>query len=244
MAQAATAPTSTPPVRRDRARTERRLLEAASALLVEEGFHAVRVNAVAQRAGVDKVLLYRYFGDVEGLLAGLAEREVLLPPVEDFLKQYFGAVYAGQHGLLLAAWLTTLKARPLTRAALLALGIHDNALTRAARQAAAVFWVEVGEALELETEARRTLEVLALGLLLEGRDLLQARGLRRDVSLENVPREEAPAPARAMARRVASPPVRRQKVSAPASERNGENSPVSADDPEAGDENHLPTNLL
>jgi AcrR family transcriptional regulator len=52
---------------RDKQATKKRLLEAAVSLLTREGFESLGVNAVAQEAGVSKVLIYRYFGSLEGL---------------------------------------------------------------------------------------------------------------------------------------------------------------------------------
>ncbi len=67
--------TARPPERgRDRPATERRILEAAQAILTEEGPSGFGVNAVARAAGVDKQLIYRYFGGFEGLLGALGER--------------------------------------------------------------------------------------------------------------------------------------------------------------------------
>lgn len=52
---------------RDRVRTEERILAAVGAILAEAGgSRRIGVNAVAARAGVDKVLIYRYFGGLEG----------------------------------------------------------------------------------------------------------------------------------------------------------------------------------
>ena len=45
-----------------------RLLAAVGSIIREKGFGAVGVNAVARKAGVDKVLLYRYFGDLDTLV--------------------------------------------------------------------------------------------------------------------------------------------------------------------------------
>ena len=53
---------------RGREATERRLVEAARAVLGEGGFQNFGINAVARQAGCDKQLLYRYFGGVAGLL--------------------------------------------------------------------------------------------------------------------------------------------------------------------------------
>lgn len=58
---------------RDRERTTQKLLDAALAIIRERGFAELGVNAVAERAGVSKVLIYRYFGDLAGLYGALAE---------------------------------------------------------------------------------------------------------------------------------------------------------------------------
>lgn len=42
-------------------------MEAARSLLKRNGFESLGVNAIAQEAGVSKVLIYRYFGSLEGL---------------------------------------------------------------------------------------------------------------------------------------------------------------------------------
>jgi AcrR family transcriptional regulator len=53
---------------RDREATERRILDAAGRVIARDGFRGLGVNAVAREAGVDKVLIYRYFGGIEALL--------------------------------------------------------------------------------------------------------------------------------------------------------------------------------
>jgi AcrR family transcriptional regulator len=60
-------------VQRDRTATEARLITAVEDLILQEGFGAIGINAVARRAGTDKVLIYRYFGGLSGLLAAYAE---------------------------------------------------------------------------------------------------------------------------------------------------------------------------
>jgi len=57
---------------RDREATKQRLLDAVGKVLVERGFEGVGVNAIAKEAGVDKVLIYRYFNDLDGLLQAFA----------------------------------------------------------------------------------------------------------------------------------------------------------------------------
>jgi hypothetical protein len=52
----------------DRAATEEAILEAVSEIVGADGFLGLGVNAVAEKARVSKVLIYRYFGDMDGLL--------------------------------------------------------------------------------------------------------------------------------------------------------------------------------
>ncbi|MEZ5991351.1 MAG: helix-turn-helix domain-containing protein [Planctomycetota bacterium] len=57
---------------RDRKQTEGLLIDAVAKLLAEKGFAALGINAIARRAGVDKVLIYRYFGGLPQLLEAFA----------------------------------------------------------------------------------------------------------------------------------------------------------------------------
>ncbi|MDX2111495.1 MAG: helix-turn-helix domain-containing protein [Verrucomicrobiota bacterium] len=72
-------------MRKNRAATEQRLLTAARSLLEESGFAHFGINAVAERAGVDKVLVYRYFGGPNGILAALAV-DPFFPTHEELLE--------------------------------------------------------------------------------------------------------------------------------------------------------------
>jgi AcrR family transcriptional regulator len=55
-----------------RGESERRLLDAVESILVEGGDPGV--NAIARAAGLDKVLIYRYFDNLDGLFRKFAER--------------------------------------------------------------------------------------------------------------------------------------------------------------------------
>lgn len=54
--------------------TEKRLLEAVSKVVEEEGFTKIGINRIARQAQCDKVLIYRYFGGLDGLLVAWAKR--------------------------------------------------------------------------------------------------------------------------------------------------------------------------
>lgn len=74
-------------MKRDREQTERQLVEAVGAIVREEGIDAVGVNAVARQAGVDKVLIYRYFGDMDGLLAAWIARQDYFSRLQELLGE-------------------------------------------------------------------------------------------------------------------------------------------------------------
>lgn len=53
----------------------RELLDAALDVITEDGFDTVSVEAVARRAGVTRPVVYDLFGDLDGLLVALLDRE-------------------------------------------------------------------------------------------------------------------------------------------------------------------------
>lgn len=53
----------------------RQLLDAALQVLAEEGFDALTVEAIARRAGLTRPVIYDQFGDLDGLLLALVDRE-------------------------------------------------------------------------------------------------------------------------------------------------------------------------
>jgi AcrR family transcriptional regulator len=72
---------------RSRLKTEQRLLDAVGSILLEQGFPAVGINAIARRAGCDKVLIYRYFGGFEELLLAFAETTTLWWEVDEIITE-------------------------------------------------------------------------------------------------------------------------------------------------------------
>lgn len=58
---------------RDKEETKARILAAVGKLLAESGFRSLGVNAIAREAGVDKVLIYRYFEGLPALLQTFAQ---------------------------------------------------------------------------------------------------------------------------------------------------------------------------
>jgi AcrR family transcriptional regulator len=68
----------TKPTRRRRmsasARREQ-VLDVATEIVVEDGFHAISIQSVAVRAGITRPIIYEHFGGLQGLLEALVSRE-------------------------------------------------------------------------------------------------------------------------------------------------------------------------
>ena len=56
----------------DRKATEDAIITAVDNLISRKGFVGLGINAIAREAGISKVLIYRYFGDFDGLLEAWA----------------------------------------------------------------------------------------------------------------------------------------------------------------------------
>jgi AcrR family transcriptional regulator len=53
---------------KDKESTKKKLIAAVGDIFRTEGYHGLGVNKVARMAGVDKKLIYRYFGNIDGLI--------------------------------------------------------------------------------------------------------------------------------------------------------------------------------
>ncbi len=117
------------PVVRDRPATERSIIEAAARLLADKGFSALNVQAVAEAAGVDRKLVYRYFGGIEGVVERLgADVHWTLGEAED-------ATPAGSYGeaaaALVLAYGRALSADPRLRGLVAWETVEDTPMLRA-----------------------------------------------------------------------------------------------------------------
>lgn len=68
---------------RNREATRQRLIDAVGDLLAEKGFTGIGVNAIARQAGVDKVLIYRYFGGLPELIKAFGQEGDFWPSIEE-----------------------------------------------------------------------------------------------------------------------------------------------------------------
>ena len=118
---------------RDRAATERMILAAVGEVLARDGFAAVGVNSIAKQAGVDKVLIYRYFGGLPELIKAWGASGTFWPDVQDLLAPdpaaYMALPIAERYVRFIEHFIDGLRARPLTIEILAAEVFERNELT-------------------------------------------------------------------------------------------------------------------
>jgi AcrR family transcriptional regulator len=162
--------TSTPPARtRDRAATEERILAAVGTVLARDGFGAIGVNAIAREAGVDKVLIYRYFGGLPELLRAWGASGRFWPSVHEVLgadpQAFLALPVAERYARFFEHFVDALRARPLTIEILAAEIVERNALT-AILEAEREQWGEQAERLLGGEAFRRAPHLRGVTLLL------------------------------------------------------------------------------
>jgi len=101
--------------KRNRGKTEQRILDAALDLIRESGFSDFGVNTISRRAGCDKVLLYRYFSGVEGILKHLAAENAALEGAGLSANLFPGVHPSGRQAVIEAPrrWVQAVHADPL-----------------------------------------------------------------------------------------------------------------------------------
>jgi len=115
---------------RDAVATRKRILDSVGTLLSREGFGALGVNAVAREAGVDKVLIYRYFGGIDQLLEAWASAFDFWPSVEEILGDAPESDPAAFAAGMLTRHLRALRGRPHTLEVMAWEAVERHPLTR------------------------------------------------------------------------------------------------------------------
>lgn len=64
---------------RDKTKTRKKIIEAVGEILGKSGMEKLGVNSIARQARVDKVLIYRYFGNLESLLDAYFDEHEIWP---------------------------------------------------------------------------------------------------------------------------------------------------------------------
>ena len=118
---------------RNRKETEDKLLNAAGRVLARDGFLKLGVNAVAREAGVDKVLIYRYFDGLDGLIKAYARQGDFWPSLDELIgepiEQFRNRQLADQMKIIMTNLAEGIRKRPLTLEILAWEMVERNELT-------------------------------------------------------------------------------------------------------------------
>lgn len=118
---------------RDKDETKARILAAVGKLLSESGFRQLGVNAIAREAGVDKVLIYRYFENLPSLLQTFAKEGNYWITPEELIGDESKANTKSLADVmiqLLVRFLHDLQERPITQEIMRWELLEGNELTR------------------------------------------------------------------------------------------------------------------
>jgi AcrR family transcriptional regulator len=144
---------------RDRDATRARILAAVGVVLARDGFGSLGVNAIAKEASVDKVLIYRYFGGLEELIAEWGASGRFWPRASELLGDDPDAFLAlplpERFARFLEHFIDALRARPLTLEILAAEIVQRNALTALLESEREQWGADAARLLGGETFARR-----------------------------------------------------------------------------------------
>ncbi len=106
-------------MQRNRKQTRAGILDAVGRLLAQSGFKELGINSIAREAGVDKVLIYRYFGGLPELLKAFAEETDFWPDLPELMREAGPSpaqMTASERAkLLVVAFGRALRRRPLTQ---------------------------------------------------------------------------------------------------------------------------------
>ena len=150
---------------RNSQQTRKKIIGAVGKLLSRSGFRNIGVNAVAREAGVDKVLIYRYFGGMRDLLRSYAEEGDFWPTAEELLQEFGGRLPSDGAELatkLLIEFGRALRRRPITQEIMRWELLEKNELT----DALAHYREEQGMKLIGMVKQSQGLDLQALGSLL------------------------------------------------------------------------------
>lgn len=107
-----------------------KILTAIGRMIVRDGLVGIGVNAVAREAGCDKVLIYRYFGDLDGAYAAFAARSDFWWSLDDLTRDIDPArvSLAEVMKLILRRHAQAICSRPITLAVMAAEPLRRTAL--------------------------------------------------------------------------------------------------------------------
>jgi AcrR family transcriptional regulator len=168
---------------KDKQETRKRILEAVGHVLTHSGMANIGINSIAQQAGVDKVLIYRYFGSLDDLLRAYIEQTELWPPTSDLLGEKVRV--RSQSDVkdmireLLVNQLNQIRRRKVTQEVLRWETIEENVLTRSLSAAREKQIADILNSVSINKQPTKDLEAL-LALISSGITYLVLRSKLSD----------------------------------------------------------------
>lgn len=170
---------------RNRDATAAKIIQAVGDVLARDGFAKIGVNAIAREAGVDKVLIYRYFEGLPKLLSVWAMSGAFWPTVQELIEaspeSLMELPLAERYALFFDHFIDSLRSRPLTIEILAGEISHRNALTEILEEQREKWGEEIGRRLATEADYAAHPELMPLtNLLTAGVQnlLVRARSIR------------------------------------------------------------------
>jgi AcrR family transcriptional regulator len=155
---------------KDKTLTKQRILAAIHQLLVTKGYAGLGINRIAKEAGVDKVLIYRYFGGFEGALKSYAETEQCWPPLEEMLgmptEEFIKLDPLAMRKTVTKNSLQAMRKRPHTLALLAWELVEANALTKILADMRAKQSVEIYSMIPFEQDQESKIDARSFYLVL------------------------------------------------------------------------------
>ncbi|MBS94716.1 MAG: hypothetical protein CL799_09790 [Chromatiales bacterium] len=124
-----------PKFRRNRQATEETIVAAFERVLLRDGVQGLGVNAVAQEAGINKVLIYRYFQDLPGLARHWARHSSFWPSELELIGNdpdaFAELAVPDRVRKVLCNYIDAIRARPRTIEVMAGELLNSNDVTRA-----------------------------------------------------------------------------------------------------------------
>ncbi len=154
--------------KRDKSRTKGKILKALEEVIEQSGADKIGVNLIARTAGVNKVLIYRYFGGVEGLMENYVKSGQFTTPVGDAFIESYSSPHLSDRGdawrQLMQTTISDLTSRKATRELIRWELATGKTLLTEVRNESAVNIVEKVGALSNSKDMHALLSVLTAGV--------------------------------------------------------------------------------
>ena len=144
--------------KRDRKSTHNTIIAAFETVLLRDGVSGLGINAVAQEAGVNKVLIYRYFGDLAGLARRWSSSSSFWPSEQELIgndpEAFARLTVEDRVRTVTRNYFDAIRERPLTVELLVAELMNPTDITRALADGMAKPGTAVGDFIRLDESGR------------------------------------------------------------------------------------------